>query len=172
MLKVIGAPTFSRRHLSYIHYKSAHPRLSKECLKFAVLRHPETRINSLYKYILSGGNQLQDGDLLLKNELQQAGGGIDDFIRKFLTHSNVAFYPILRPQAYYICNSKKEIEMDFLLKYETLEKDYSVLRERLGFLPERLPVLNKSEEISVPLSKSLREHIKQIYSIDFDVFYE
>ena len=74
------------------------------------------------------------------------------------------------PQAEYLLDSNKNLNLDFIGKFENLHEDFDVLCEKLN-LETELPRLNVSKNRSKQeISNLTLEKIKLVYSDDYKLF--
>ena len=171
-LIALGANGQGRRHLSWRHYRDADPRRFRRFYKFAVVREPLDRLQSLYGYLRAGGNGFP-GDGLHYREILRRHPTFDDFVQNFLSGETLARDPLFGAQTSFLCDLGNRIQVDSILRFETLGRDYADLRSRLPRLPADLPGTNRSPDAaSRPApSAETRQRIRRIYASDYEVFY-
>ena len=71
------------------------------------------------------------------------------------------------PQYEFVCK-KDEVVLDFVARYENLEKDFQYISSIVG--GQRLQVINKNNEKNIVLSEASKNKLKQMYDKDFKIF--
>lgn len=135
----LGEPAMGRRHLPWWVYKEADYKKFNSYFKFAFVRDPWDRVMSGFEYLKAGGNQAED---LAVAEALQEFETFEDFVRLGLVDGYMLYHPVFRPQSWYLSDWAGNLMVDFLGRYESLDKDFSVVAEHLG-ISASLPVLNK-----------------------------
>ena len=87
----------------------------------------------------------------------------------FETFKSVPY--VIMPQHYYTRHFLSKKEVDFLLRFESLEKDLSLLADYLNIDFKGLPHLNASKRPQVSLfkSQSFKDKVLKYYSKDFEL---
>lgn len=164
----LGEPTTGRRHLPWWVYKEADYKKFNSYFKFAFVRDPWDRVLSGFEYLKAGGNQA--GDLAVA-EVLQSYETFADFIRFGLCDGYMLYHPVFRPQSWYLCDWTGNVMVDFLGRYESLDRDFHVVAESLG-ISASLPMLNKTEETTGSREIERREPealkaIARVYADDY-----
>ena len=171
ILNAIGSPLNGRLHIDYFQYYRSDINRFNEYIKFAVVRDPLDKLYSCYRYFINGGNQ-SDGDLVMKDLLANHCSDFDGFIANLVTPSMMSQWNMLRPQCSYLCSKVGDVMVDVVLKYETLDEDYEMLRERLTWLPQELEKINVSGRFEeAPASIKTIKLVKELYDLDYKYFY-
>lgn len=164
----LGEPETGRHHLPWWVYQQASPKKFEEFYKFAFVRNPIDRVLSGYNYLRSGGNQM--GDLSVAKYLSRYNS-FHDFIEFELLTGSMIYHPIFRPQSWYLCDWQGEIKVDFLGKFETINKDFENIAQAIGLANfDRLPVINKSLRKADLVDDDSKRRIFDIYKHDFEMF--
>ncbi|SMO55738.1 Sulfotransferase family protein [Alcanivorax sp. DSM 26295] len=164
----LGEPEAGRHHLPWWVYQQASPRRFEEYYKFAFVRHPLTRALSAYSYLKRGGNQL--GDLSTSDYLNKYNN-FEDFLEGELLKGAMIYHPIFRPQSWYLCNYKGEIQVDFVGKFESIDKDFQHVANQIGLKSfDRLPKINNSVSRKETISLAAQKEIFNLYKDDFLFF--
>ena len=151
-------------------------------LKFAFVRHPYSRAISLYTYVQKliqvKGSKGRLYFFLGKTRVQSwhivqaylETKSFSDFIR----HDKFKKTFVTASQTEYLIDEKGEINFDFVGKFETLKKDFSVVSGRIG-----LPNLTLAKSNVSPTSGKLKKaylyetdytYLSKIYEQDFENF--
>lgn len=163
----LGAPRTGRQHLPWWVYEKASPARFASYFSFAFVRHPAERLYSAYRYLLEGGNQMDD---LAIAESVRACGGFEEFIETRVANGFLASHPLFWPQAFFVADHFGQIRVDFVGRVETIDSDFETVRRRLG-LSSGLPRENMNEAPQSPgLSPDIRARIRLLYPQDHDLF--
>ena len=137
-------------------------------VSLAVVREPTERLASAFAFLQRGGlnaldRAFRDAYLFQFSTLESfVLGGLAEVVEK-----QVHF----RPQHRYVCHEGGTLDVDHVLRHETLRADYERLRPVLGGDP--LPHLNAtgaSARLARSLSADAREVVARVYSRDFSLF--
>lgn len=146
----------------------------KTLFKFSFVRDPFSRVYSVYRYLIFGGDRLPDW---MKQEADRVFGkdvSFESFVKKVRDERMHLSHQMLRTASSLLCPSDSdEILVDFVGRFENLKTDFEVVRGRVEGSSE-LEVVNASakpdlgEITSLPLST--KEMIREMYAKDFRVF--
>jgi len=157
-----------RDHCSAFNFRSADIKRFKESYKFAFVRDPIDRLQSVHRYLLSGGNGTNNKRLsdLISTEF----ASFEDFVFKYLDPMRLHTEVLFRPQFSFLCNEYYEVLVDFVGRYEQINKDYEVIKSQLN-LSGDLPKSNISKGLSeTKLDVNVRTRIRELYAKDFEIF--
>lgn len=178
---LFGLPEFERDykicdHEHKIEYAFGHRNLSEfenegyfaEYFKFAFVRNPFDKIVSAYFYMENGGCNEVDRQFREKR-LAQYAGHFTAFVEDLPTFLDSTHF---RPQAAWLCDSRRNLLADFVGRYEALERDLSTVRDRLGLSFDEAPRLNASRHQSYRsyYDDSTRRRVAQAYGEDMELF--
>ncbi|MFG6139553.1 sulfotransferase family 2 domain-containing protein [Halomonas sp. B23F22_10] len=164
----LGEPETGRRHLPWWVYEQASPKKFQEFYKFAFVRNPLDRALSGYKYLKAGGNKA--GDLEVARYLEKYNG-FNDFVDRELVAGSMINHPIFRPQAWYLCDWKGDIQVDYVGRFETIDNDFKKIAKHLHLgCCGGLPLINKSTECSEIISETASSAIREVYRADYHFF--
>ncbi|MGF2733386.1 sulfotransferase family 2 domain-containing protein [Marinobacter sp. DUT-1] len=164
----LGEPVTGRQHLPWWVYQQASPKRFKEFYKFAFVRNPLDRAFSGYNYLKSGGNQV--GDLSVSDYLSRYKS-FNEFVDDELSKGSMIYHPIFRPQSWYLCDWKGEIQVDFVGKFESIDSDFENVARNLKLSRFKgLDLVNKSPAKCEEISKHTEHKILEIYKNDYKVF--
>ena len=111
--------------------------------KFTIVRNPWDRLVSAFHYLKGGGNG--EADARWSNEHRAAFDDFGTFVREWLPGKKLdSIYWHFMPQTHFTSTEAGIGELDFVGRFETLERDYDTIAERLG-VETRLPRLNASK---------------------------
>jgi hypothetical protein len=127
----------------YVRCGHLQPQQFNSYFKFSFVRNPWDRMASFYKYLGSPERQT---------------------FKEFLTGQFqgelwVSKYWFVGPQHEYVCDPQDRLMVDFLGRFETLQKDFNFVCEKLGVPPTPVPHVNKSK-----LRRGLRGFLDKIVS--------
>lgn len=139
--------------------------------KFAFVRNPFTRLISAYEFLYGGGYSEKDKPI---ESIIKQYNGFDDFVVRFLTPETAQSNYYFKPQYQILCDSSDRIMIDFIGRFETLEKDYDYIREKIG-VGEPLQKLNVTKKKRLSLaeyysSDTVIQKVVSIYEKDFELF--
>lgn len=139
----LGEPDTGRQHLPWWVYHQASTKRFDDFFKFAFVRDPLDRAVSGYRYLKSGGNQMED--LLVAKQINKYES-FDEFVSAELVNGSMIYHPIFRPQCWYLCDWKGEVKADYVGKFESMDSDFQVIVDKLGITDfHGLKVANRSK---------------------------
>ena len=138
---------------------------------FSFVRSPFTRVASCwYDKIIKNPKTMQYLDLPLV-----AGMSFEDFINAICKIPDKCSDPHFAGQTYLISNNKKVILPNFIGKFETMAKDWSIINKKLS---NKLPVLenlnnsqNNDDYYNSIYTTDLRKKVYNRYKEDFERWY-
>lgn len=137
-----------------------------ECYKFTFVRNPYDRIHSAFYYLKAGGRN-RPFDIEYSQQLSSIKS-FEEFVLSWLNIENLYKIQHFCPQVYYLKNSKNEINLDFIGKFEFLETDFRTVAEELE-IDKELLFLNKTKTNK---SNYKDEYSKQMVKIVDDLYHE
>lgn len=158
----------ARDHVSATEFIRADFLTFNKLYKFTFSRHPVDRLFSVYRYIIAGGNR--NSDKLLSTKISQECPSFDHFVCDFLDHQRLHMHLLFKPQVSFICDERYNILVDYVGRFESIEKDFEVLEKRFNF-PLPLVHTNKSPSYDRNRKFSLEtiQRIEELYKKDFEV---
>lgn len=133
--------------------------------KFAFVRNPWDRLHSAFSYLKKGGWNQQDRDWAEKN--LKGMDNVNDFVMNWLSaerlHSHIHFWP----QMDFITDRRKNILVDEILYFETIDADYQRLAERIGAVAPLVHVnASKKANYKDIYSNDAIEKVRRLYAQD------
>jgi hypothetical protein len=125
----VGPPKLAHlKAVEYVKYFYLSQEIFDAYFKFGFVRNPWSRTVSIYKYM--GYSSVIDFETFVNYQLPQLMKTANWFVC---------------PQ-YEFFYDKDKLLLDFVGKFETIEKDFKTICEKLGFADTTLPHVNKSEK--------------------------
>lgn len=147
------------------------PRTFKRYFKFTFIRNPYSRVLSAYRFLKNGGICEKDRNWAKQNLDQY--NTFSDFINEWLSHDSIDKYIHFKPQHTFICDRSFEPEVDFIGRFEMINKDFKVICKELNINRE-LKKYNQGPEIHSSwqslYTKDMLDKVHQIYRKDFELF--
>jgi len=159
-------------HTTAMDFKAADANLFEIYFSFAIVRNPFDRFVSAYEYLKIGG----------RNRFDKAW--TDKYINTFSTFSSfveslndsvfrnkVLSWMHFKPQYKFVCDESKNVMVDFVGRYESLNEDFHHITQCLNVdvsLPYENSVSRKSTDSY--FDESTRSIIYKIYKEDFELF--
>ena len=154
-----------RDHISWQVYKKASSRKFARYYKFTFVRNPYDRALSAYRYILSGGNQGKQ-DLAIAKEVAEYSD-FDDFVARGLWQGAFRSHLLFLPQSSFVMDGNETLMVDFLGHFETLDKDFQQVANKLGISGEIAHRNKGSVEAGAGMTAATREKLAILYAQDF-----
>jgi len=134
-----------RGHPWSIEYFLDNPEKWRKFFKFSVVRNPWDRLVSAFHFLKDGGRNAFDARFT-QNNLHDCAN-LSQFLKKlqdpiFARHILRATH--FRPQHHFLLGPSGHIEVDCLLKFETLATDYERLRRHIDGAAPTLSHFNRS----------------------------
>ncbi|MDH5380594.1 MAG: sulfotransferase family protein [Cyclobacteriaceae bacterium] len=136
--------------------------------KFTFVRSPVQRLISAYNYLKLGGRQANI-DLKYQKILKPCNS-LNEFVDSWLAKEEIMKMEHFKSQSSYLKNSKGEIDMDFIGKYEKLEKDIARLVDLTGVDIKKIQLVNDTKYFDSDFDKSLISKIQEYYAEDYTNF--
>lgn len=140
--------------------------------KFTFVRNPWDRAVSAFQFLKDGG--LTQGDVDWANKHIRPQEDFDSFVRRWMTRESVLTWRHFRPQYKYLCLSREnKPAVDFVGRFETLEADYSIVRQKLGIgssLSKRNVTKDRKQSYQDHYTNESRYIVSQVYAEDIEMF--
>jgi len=145
------------------------PEEFKSMYKFAFVRHPYTRLASAYFFLKNGGVSKKDQEF--SNNHLNYFRSFEEFIFKgFAIKKEIRQYLHFQPQYKFISTNNRDILVDFIGRFETIEEDYKIIAQKLG-LNQGLHVKNKTRRKN-QLDSYLDLYNEKMKKVVFDFYKE
>lgn len=142
--------------------------------KFAFVRNPWDRLYSAYRFLQSGG--MSEGDRRWADQNLAGISNFTEFVTDHLRRKNIISSIHFIPQYRFLCRpGMKEVRVDFLGRYECLDRDFRTVKERIGFDPAGgLPHFNrggtKGGVYRTAYTPETRQIVADVYHEDVTLF--
>lgn len=159
------------RHLRYAEYEQANPRKFAEYFKFSFVRNPWSRLYSAYTFLKNGG--MNDMDRRWAEEHLVGFADFNSFVKGWVTPANIGSWVHFYPQHYFICDDALNLKMNFIGRFETLDRDFAQVQQRLGIPVKPLPHINLTAVQDSYLdhySEESQEIVASVYAEDINLF--
>ena len=138
--------------------------------KFAFVRNPWDRLLSAYTFLKKGG--FNEHDQVWARQHLGKFENFNNFVKDGLTPSNIYQKLHFIPQWEYVVDRSGKVNLDYIGRFETLEKDFELLTTSLG-VSASLPKTNTS-----PRERDYRSYyndesielVAKLYSRDIELF--
>ncbi len=164
---------FGTRGAGHINVKTAKLLFGKRnfenFFKFCIVRNPWDRLVSAYTYLSEGGSNKVETAWI--NENISRFSNFREFVKQSLPKEEVLREQHFRPQYTFVTNRKGEVEMDFIGRLESLERDFDEISDKLG-LEAQLPHVNPSKRSDYRsyYDDETAELAGQLYQKDIEMF--
>ena len=134
--------------------------------KFCFVRNPYDRLFSSYMFLKKGGVNIHD--INAYNKYLCCYKDFEDFVLNGLSEELTREIIHFTPQTYFICDNTGSIIVDFIGRFESLEKDVEKLSEMLD-IEINLPHLNINEKDCYIYTDEMKIKVNEVYKQDFDL---
>ena len=157
-------------HYTAADYKLIYGRRTfRRYFKFAFVRNPWDRLFSAYRFLMAGG--WNESDRQWRNENIARFSDFSEFVTRWLSPETALTMMHLRPQWRFVCNRRRELELDYLGYLETIDDDFGVICARLG-IRASLQHRNASAKADYRehYSVAARQVVEDVYRDDIALF--
>lgn len=155
-------------HTTALAYRRHYPECFDAYYKFAVVRHPQDRFLSAWRYLR--GERVHPA---LGNQIVHEHTSLDQFLET-LRSSPATLVRIVhfQPQHHFICDEAGAVLVDEVFRFEELADGWRRISQRLALDGRSLARLNVSrqEEAAMCDASRLRMAVEEIYARDFELF--
>ena len=159
-------------HLKVFTYQLVFPKkVFDSYYKFAFVRNPWDRLASAYLFMKGGG--AHEKDRLWSEKTLSQYDSFENFILNGLQKEEVQAWPHFCPQVHFLRGQNGKIELDYIGRFETLQKDFDHIRDHLGLSGDLLYVnktKTKRESYQTYYSNELRDIAAEVYKEDIELF--
>jgi len=137
----------------YVKFAYISEREFKEYFKFSIIRNPWARVVSFYKF--RGFNNLVS---------------FNHFVNRYLPEYFEKEYWFFRPQTDFIFDDNENLVVDFVGRFESLDKDFNSIAEKMNIPFSKLPFDNVSEGKKIISRKSfnlIKKHPEALSHLNF-----
>tara|TARA_Y100001968_G_C19340694_1_gene709343 strand:- start:423 stop:1097 length:675 start_codon:yes stop_codon:yes gene_type:complete len=161
-------------HFTALEFRKVAKKEFNNLYKFAIIRNPYDRLISAYSFMQEGlYKEMINRPSILKTKkiLQLKGIDINKFVLEWLPENGNYIDFIFMPQNHFICDKKKDILIDKLIKFDELSKLKEIIYKETGVKLNKLNVKNRTEDKQIYiLSNESKSYIRQLYKKDFELF--
>lgn len=142
---------------------------SNDFFSFTFVRNPFGRLYSTYKFLENGGINKHD-EIAFQTHFSKFTS-FEDFVMNGLNKNIIYQVTHLIPQYEYLCDWKGKIIVDFVGRFESLDKDVKRLSEHLA-KEIKLNHLNKTSKVDYAevYTDQMIKKVKNIYKKDLRIF--
>lgn len=138
--------------------------------KFTFIRNPWDRLYSAYRFLAKGGINEHDRNVFEKH-LKQCDS-FEDFVLNYLTRKQVLDLIHFQPQSKFLMDESNNIMVDFIGRYENLEKDFLHITRQLN-TKVGLPHINKTignVDYRSVYTDEMKKRVAEVYQDDIKLF--
>ena len=157
-------------HCTYREFLQASPTKFHKYYKFCFVRNPYDRLVSTYEYLKQGGNK--GSDLRICDLILSDYPTFEDFVLGFLNKETIYRVNLLKPQYWFIYDEHNDLQVDYIARFESIEKEYMHIIKRLNLKRKCLPQKNKSRresDYSSYYNDQLKKVVFDLYQLDFNL---
>jgi len=170
ILTILAGNRVFRDHASYYDFQRADLVKFESYFKFCFVRNPYDRAVSCYEYLKCGGNQMDD--LYFKELIENKYPTFEKFILEYLDKDIIHEHVLFKPQYTFVYDCKNQCHIDYIAKYESIDKDFEVICKNLK-ISVPLPKINGVDRVSYKnyyTNNLIEEKIHFLYRKDFILF--
>lgn len=151
-------------------YQQLDPDKFDRYFKFTFVRNPWDRAVSAYTYLSRGGSAASEEDALW-SPFVNGFESFDAFVCQWMSPDNIMRNALFTPQVVFLKDMFGQLSMDFVGRFENLERDFRQVAQRLQVNGE-LPHLNQSRSQAYQgfYTEQSRDMVAELYSEDIEAF--
>lgn len=153
-------------HYSIRAYRELEPALYRSAESFALLRDPEQRFLSAYKFVRHGGGSVVGLSRAFRH-LTRRIGTVDDYLDFIQGKPALDLDFVMRPQSWFVCDRAYRPVVSRLFRLGQDEDKLAAFLAHQGI--RQLPVLNRSCEDHVVLTATQKDRLRHIYASDYQL---
>ena len=144
------------------------PHRITDYFKFTIVRNPWDRLVSAYFFLKNGG--YGETDRKWFDEELACFSSFDDFVKNWVTRSNIWKWNHFRPQYHYLLDKRRKVKLDFIGFLENLDEDFAYICKRLG-VNRTMPKSNESSHrhYSKYYDDNTIDVVRQVYAEDIEL---
>lgn len=156
-------------HYTARYLQTVYGRRYRRYFTFAFVRNPWDRVYSAYRFLRRGG--WHPGEAAWAGDHLSEYSDFRDFVLRGLAREEIASYLHFLPQSHFLIGWDGEIGVEFVGRFEALERDFEVVANRLG-AELRLPTRNASPpaDYTRAYDSETRSVVGRLYEEDVERF--
>jgi len=131
-----------------------------QAFKFTFVRNPWDRVLSAYSYLKQGGRNKNDQKYAHENLSRFKS--FEEFVINWLNRANVESELHFKPQYRFLTTCSSKPEIDYIGRFEKLNRDYQQIRQNLGIGDELKNYNNFQKESDSDYRKYYNDRTKEI----------
>ncbi len=137
--------------------------------KFSFVRNPWARLYSAYNFLKKGGMDEYDRKWASENLAQYKD--FNDFVCGWLSEENIFKKYHFFPQSYFLCDFKGKILVDFVGRFESINKDFEYICNKIDKNATLLPInVSEHKDYRVVYNDDSRKVVARLYAEDIEYF--
>jgi hypothetical protein len=159
-------PNKVHSHMPIWFYEKCFSEFYNNAYKFTFVRHPLDRAYSAYCYAYNSDISRNSSI----KEVVRHYADFDSFVQNWMSPDNIKKHVIFNPQVDFLKNSMGLINIDFIGKHESFNKDFLEVSEKLGKEIVAGHHNASAREVSPHFSKKTIDKVYDLYDKDFEFF--
>ncbi|MEO0793523.1 MAG: sulfotransferase family 2 domain-containing protein [Verrucomicrobiota bacterium] len=139
--------------------------------KFTFVRHPETRLASAFTFLKNGGANARDAEWATQIKLPETD--FKTFVRRLADEPKLLRWKHLTPQSEFLTMNGSTEHLDYVGRFEQLNKDFEFVAERLDrkvSLRQENVTKKTGTDYESLYDGETRRIVRDVYRIDFEHF--
>lgn len=160
-----------RDHSTWFDYYRNNSIKFNNYFKFTITRNPFDRAISTYTYLKKGGNKVDDlyfSDLFESNNIT-----FEKFILEYLDEETIHEHTLFKPQYLFIYDYKYNLQVDFIVKLENIDKDFEYIKSKISIKSHTLRNANQSDRQTglkdYYINQKMVDKVIKLYRKDFEL---